>query len=535
MRHLFAAFAAVLVIPVAAVEAATPTSLPPVKRTLTAAGTTSARCDQGLRSGRGIATTAYSAPMAGFVDARSSGARGDWDLALYDMRNPGRALQGSNGFGSAEVTQSWATAGQRFVVQACRRSGGGASLPVAITFTNVAMPKGDIAPQMLRVTVKREDLGKLEALGVDVTHSARVGSVDVLITAAKELSALKSAGFKYRVLDSNVFQTEQREAAKTRAYAAADGPSALPTGRKEYRNLEDFEAELKQIVAKYPSIARPVELPKKSFQGRPLMGVELSTNVKATDDGKPVYFVMGTHHAREWPAAEIPMEFAWYIAKGSESDDQVKSLLKRERIVVVPVINPDGYVTSRTTPSAYDTTGQSGLDTAEEVATGGFGAYRRKTCSGAVPDGTFPCLLQWGVDPNRNYGEGWGAAGASSNPYTQTFRGLSPWSESETQAVHEYSRSRQVTALVTVHNFASLVLRPPGLRVKGKAIDEDRMKQLGDTMAADTGYTSQYSWQLYDTSGTTEDWNYAAAGTYGYTIELGPADWQGGMFHVAYP
>jgi hypothetical protein len=32
-----------------------------------------------------------------------------------------------------------------------------------------------------------------------------------------------------------------------------------------------------------------------------------------------------------------------------------------------------------------------------------------------------------------------------------------------------------------------------------------------------------------------EDWNYAAAGTYGYTIELGPADWQGGQFHIEYP
>src|SRR3954454_25310306 len=229
MRHLFAAFAAVLVIPVAAVEAATPTSLPPVKRTLTAAGTTSARCDQGLRSGRGIATTAYSAPMAGFVDARSSGARGDWDLALYDMRNPGRALQGSNGFGSAEVTQSWATAGQRFVVQACRRSGGGASLPVAITFTNVAMPKSDMAPQMLRVTVKREDLGKLEALGVDVTHSVRVGSDNALVSTRKQLQSLRAAGFKYRVLDSNVLKSMARQAELTQKCSATSGASPLPT------------------------------------------------------------------------------------------------------------------------------------------------------------------------------------------------------------------------------------------------------------------------------------------------------------------
>jgi carboxypeptidase T len=50
-------------------------------------------------------------------------------------------------------------------------------------------------------------------------------------------------------------------------------------------------------------------------------------------------------------------------------------------------------------------------------------------------------------------------------------------------------------------------------------------------MAKATGYTSQYSFQLYDTSGTTEDWNYAAQGSYGYTIEMGPVD---GQFHGPY-
>ena len=57
------------------------------------------------------------------------------------------------------------------------------------------------------------------------------------------------------------------------------------------------------------------------------------------------------------------------------------------------------------------------------------------------------------------------------------------------------------------------------------------MKDLGDRMAAATGYTSQYSWQLYDTAGTTEDDTYAATGGYGYTIEIGPS---GGLFHMAY-
>jgi Zinc carboxypeptidase len=532
-RHLGVALAALLAIPAAA-QAVT-TSLPAVKRSLSATGSTKSTCYEGLQSGRGTATTTYRAPMSGFVDVRSSSVRGDWDLAIYDARNPKRALQGSNGFDSREVVQAWTTAGQRFVIQGCRHSGAGATLPVAITFTDAVRPKSDMAPQMLRITVKRADLARLEGLGVDVTHSVRVGSVDALVSTTKQLQAVRDAGFKYRVLDSNVLKAEAKQAELSARYSAATAASPLPTGRTEYRNLEDYEAELKQIVAKYPGIARPVELPHKSFQGRPLMGVELSDNVGAKDDGKPTYFVMGTHHAREWPAGEIAMEYAWYVAKGYGSDAEVTDVLKRERIVVVPIINPDGYVVSRTTPSAYDTTGQGPFDTAEAVATGGFGAYRRKNCDGAVPSGEFPCLLQWGVDPNRNYGEGWGAAGASSIPYTQTYRGAGPWSEPETQAVHEFSRERQVTALITLHNFASLVLRSPSLAVKGKAIDEDRLKQLGDEMAADTGYTSQYGWQLYDTSGTTEDWNYAAAGTYGYTIELGPADWQGGQFHIEYP
>jgi Zinc carboxypeptidase len=532
MRHHLAALAAVLVLPASLAQAAT---LPTVERSMSATGTTSASCYQGLRSGRGIATTSYHAPMSGFVDVRSAHTKGDWDLAIYDVRHPKRAVAGSNGFDSQEVVQSWTTAGQRFTIQACRRHSASASLPLAITFTDAVRPKADMAPQMLRITVKRQDLAKLEALGVDVTHSVRVGSVDTLVTSTKQLESVNQAGFKYRVLDANVFRSEERQAELSAQYTAQTASSPLPTGRTEYRNLEDYEAELKQIVQKYPGIARPVELPKKSFQGRPLMGVELSDNVGAKDDGKPTYFVMGTHHAREWPAGEIAMEYAWYLAKGYGSDDQVTSVLRRERVVVVPIINPDGYVVSRTTPSAYDTTGQGPFDTAEAVATGGFGAYRRKNCDGAVPSGEFPCLLQWGVDPNRNYGEGWGAAGASSIPYTQTYRGSGPWSEPETQAVHEFSQKRQVTALITLHNFASLVLRSPSLAVKGKAIDEDRLKQLGDDMAADTGYTSQYGWQLYDTSGTTEDWNYAAAGTYGYTIELGPADWQGGQFHIEYP
>ena len=108
------------------------------------------------------------------------------------------------------------------------------------------------------------------------------------------------------------------------------------------------------------------------------------------------------------------------------------------------------------------------------------------------------------------------------------------WSEPETQAVHEFSQRHDVTTLITMHNFASLVLRPPGRHNDGLAPDEAALKKLGDQMGRDTGYTSEYGFQLYDTSGTTEDWNYGAAGTFGYTIEMGPDQQHNGNFHIAY-
>jgi hypothetical protein len=87
--------------------------------------------------------------------------------------------------------------------------------------------------------------------------------------------------------------------------------------------------------------------------------------------------------------------------------------------------------------------------------------------------------------------------------------------------VRELISSRQVTTLITNHTFSNLVLRPPGLASQGLAPDEPALRALGDSMAAENGYASQYGWQLYDTTGTTEDWSYSATGGYGYTFEIG--------------
>jgi hypothetical protein len=49
-------------------------------------------------------------------------------------------------------------------------------------------------------------------------------------------------------------------------------------------------------------------------------------------------------------------------------------------------------------------------------------------------------------------------------------------------------------------------------------------------MSAQNGYRNIHGWELYDTTGTTEDWSYNATGGFGYTFEIGAHE-----FHPPYP
>jgi hypothetical protein len=85
--------------------------------------------------------------------------------------------------------------------------------------------------------------------------------------------------------------------------------------------------------------------------------------------------------------------------------------------------------------------------------------------------------------------------------------------------------------LISNHTFSNLVLRPNGVNPQtlghdglpvGDAPDEKALKLLGGKMTAANGYANIHGWELYDTTGTTEDYSYNATGGFGYTFEIGP-------------
>ena len=490
LAALLLALAVALVATPQRARAEAPTFLPKQVRSVLAPAATSARCDERQSAGSGVGTTTYTAPAGGLATVTLQGpAGGDWDLGLFDSKN--RRLAGSLSAGPREIAQTWLRSGDRLTIQSCRRSGDARQATATIALAGVKTPTAGGAPQLVSVAYdSRADLERLSHLGLDVTHNIHDGRADVIVANAAQRTLLADSGFAdvtTRIADLTEHFRRSQAADAGYAKRASQGSATpmLPSGRTSYRVLSDYQNDMKRLVAEHPDIVKSMRLPRDSYQGRPLEGVEIAHDVKGpAEDGRPVYLVVALHHAREWPSAEAAMEFAIMLAKGDGKNQRITELLEKARVVVVPLINPDGFVASRGFPAdpadvlagGGDHPGQ-GVDpnlvdpcggtpappgTCRKVCEpalmcpptgrcasatstrtsrkgiappGGTGNAARKNCAGAIPNPLTPCELQHGVDPNRNYGQFWGGPGSSADVTSQSYRGPSPWSEPETTAV----------------------------------------------------------------------------------------------------
>ena len=514
---------------------------------------TASATDNVLRANRSVPRACAAAPLPdgtagadrrdvtstvdGLVQARlrpQGGQEGDWDLAVFDKAT-GKVVAASAAFRSHELAESFVTRGQQLIVQGCRYDGPARSVTLGVDFLALnpnGTPSGTAqtatVPQraeLVRVeTPTRQDKDRLVALGLDVTEKADATSIDVVLAGDADRATLASTGLPYSVEDKDLSATARANAAADRAYSAATAASVLPSGRTSYRHLYDYEYELKELARTNPGLVRTFTMPYSTVEGRDVVGIEIATDVHNLADGKAVDFTMGVHHAREWPAGEHAMEWAYELVNGYRHDPQIRDLVGRTRNLVVPIVNPDGFSISR-----------------EAEPMGNFSRFdyemKRKNCQPGDSPPQFatgvcmanPAGRQRGTDPNRNYAGFWGGGGASTNWGSDIYRGAGPFSEPETQNIRSVVSARQVTNLITLHTFSNLVLREPGLADRPRPLDEPAYRALGDKMATRNGYISEAGWQLYDTTGTTEDWTYWTTGGWGFTFEIGPNE-----FHPAY-
>jgi hypothetical protein len=269
--------------------------------------------------------------------------------------------------------------------------------------------------------------------------------------------------------------------------------TGMPDGRTTYRTPADYNTDMDALAAANPTMVASKTAPYLSIEGRTIKYVEITNNVTASD-GKPVFYLMGLIHGNETAAAEDDMEFAIDVVNQSKTNPAVKALFDKVRLIVQPVVNPDGLAHNR-----------------------------RANCDSATPltpPATCPTSSSQGVDMNRSYPFGWG----SNIGVTFAQRGATPGGEPEVKNTMDIVTKHQVVDLITTHTNERAIFYPPLDIYAGDTPELNTgFKDLALSLLAATnnGYTNtRDSAHDYETSGETIDWSYYATRGYGFTMEL---------------
>jgi len=280
-------------------------------------------------------------------------------------------------------------------------------------------------------------------------------------------------------------------------------PSSPPKSiLSAYPSLKNFESQLAALVQAYPHLAQLYKIGETTSWRQPLWGIRISDHPDRDEDEPAVLFT-GVHHAREPLGALICQEILRELLENYGSSASHTRLVDSLEIWLVPFVNPEGY----------DYIMQNRLDF----------PWWRKNLRDNNGDGVFDPLVD-GVDLNRNYDFNWDEGG-DGNPASWFYRGNTPFSEKEIQAVRDLAWRENFVVGVGYHSYGESVLYPWGNY--HRAPDQELIIDIAQRCAAQIGRLSGHEaysvLPLNGRVGQSSIWMYGELGTMDYIIETGEA------------
>ncbi|AJE83563.1 MULTISPECIES: M14 family metallopeptidase [Streptomyces] len=381
------------------------------------------------------------------------------------------------------------------------------AVPIAAQATEDSGPHDSAAakaaaeiPRQYRVTgpdsVAERD--RLARLGVSLDEVAKKS---VVITAdSAQLKKVRALGWQTKSLGGPPARDSSGKKVRP-------GVADFPSDDSGYHTYDEALKAIDEAVAAHPDILSK-QVIGKSHEGRDLLAVKISDNVKDDEDEPEVLF---THHqhAREHLTVEMALYLIDEFGGKYGSDEAIKKAVDGREIWIVPDLNPDG--------GEYDITG---------------GEYQMWRKNRQPNEGS----QEIGTDQNRNWDFKWGCCGGSSeDPGAEDYRGAAPESAPEVKVVSDFVRSRvvggkqQITAAIDFHTYGELVMWPWGWTqdevTDGMTQDDiDTFKAIGKDMAASNDYTPQQDSALYTTDGAIDDYLWGDQKIFAYTYEMYPGD-----------
>ncbi|MDX1572026.1 MAG: M14 family zinc carboxypeptidase, partial [Xanthomonadales bacterium] len=195
----------------------------------------------------------------------------------------------------------------------------------------------------------------------------------------------------------------------------------------------------------------------RTMENREIWAYRLGDSDFVTPTGLPESAVMiqGGVHAREWQSPEVLTGLMEWILLRADDDWVHEYLLDHMNIVMIPVLNVDGFLQTQRYPRSNYLESDPMSDTWPRD-----GRMRRKNMRSVDQDLFTVADHLLGVDLNRNNAPFWNSGGSSGDRESIVYRGTGPESEPEIRAMisaAELAPASRLRAFTDVHSYAQLI------------------------------------------------------------------------------
>ncbi len=343
----------------------------------------------------------------------------------------------------------------------------------------------------------QEQVKRLAEMGFYFSEAKREKNALVTVVNQDELAIIRKSGIPYEIIVEDVVEAFNR-----RPKLSKNELNALERQMKDTYGIEGFGfgsmagfytwpeiiTKLDTMHLQYPNLTTAKQSIGTTIEGRPIYAMKISANPEVNDPTKPEALYTAMIHAREPQAMMTVMYYMYYLLENYGVDDEVTYLLDHRQLWFVPCCNPDGYEYNRTTNP-----------------TGG-GQWRKNRRNNG--DGSY------GIDLNRNYGtySYWNSSngGSSTSPSSDTYRGVSPFSEPENQAIRDFCNARQFKTALNYHTYSNLLIYPWAWIDPTPTPDSAYFNYYSNTMVQWNGYEPGTATTTvgYAVRGSSDDWMY---------------------------
>lgn len=231
----------------------------------------------------------------------------------------------------------------------------------------------------------------------------------------------------------------------------------------EYQPLSVIEPWMRLMASMFTGHVSMLNI-GKSYQGRDIsalrIGAPTEHDQKGLPTGRKTIIINGGSHAREWISTASVAYIAWSLITQYEKQDLVTKMIREFDWIIIPTLNPDGYVHSWENDRLWRKNMQQ---------------TSLRYCKG--------------IDLDRSFGFQWDGTNYQSNPCSESYPGDEPFQANESKALADWAmkeekeNNKTFVGFLDMHSYSQQVLYPYSFSCDVAPPTIENLEELGIGLA----------------------------------------------------